>query len=255
MRSRAPVGRSGPSGRARPALGCSTPDARSKRLAAARLRRRRCSAAEQHRSGRTAPVECGTRTAAEATERTRRTRTTSRDSHRLTRRRTRRRRTRRRRTRRPTKTPPSTSIRTHPRKLVRTSKALARVVFRFASDPAGASFRCQFDGSPWRACAATVARWFGLGQHVVRVQASATTPATRPERRRCSGSGSLGASSCSERAAARPLTALRVGARRASRPACRRTIQWPSTSRAMITTTLPKTSGSVSDSPSSRVPK
>lgn len=70
-----------------------------------------------------------------------------------------------------TKTPPSTTIKSHPRKLVRTSKALTRVVFRFASEPAGASFRCQFDGSPWRACAATVKRWFGLGQHVVRVQA------------------------------------------------------------------------------------
>lgn len=70
-----------------------------------------------------------------------------------------------------TKTPPVTAIRTHPKKLVRTPRALARVVFRFASDPAGASFRCQFDGSPWRACPATVKRWFGLGQHVVRVQA------------------------------------------------------------------------------------
>lgn len=68
-------------------------------------------------------------------------------------------------------TVPSTSIRTHPPKLVRTSGALARVVFRFAAKPAAASFRCQFDGSPWRPCAATVARWFGLGQHVVRVQA------------------------------------------------------------------------------------
>ena len=70
-----------------------------------------------------------------------------------------------------TDTPPSTSIRKHPRKLVRTSKGLARVVFRFASDTAGASFRCQFDGSAWRPCPATVKRWFGLGQHVVRVQA------------------------------------------------------------------------------------
>jgi hypothetical protein len=70
-----------------------------------------------------------------------------------------------------TKTVPSTSIRSHPPKLVRTGRALARVVFRFAAKPAAASFRCQFDGSPWRPCAATVARWFGLGQHVVRVQA------------------------------------------------------------------------------------
>jgi hypothetical protein len=79
-----------------------------------------------------------------------------------------------------TKTPPATLIKTHPRKLVRTQKALARVVFRFVSDPAGASFRCQFDGSPWRACAATVKRWFGLGQHVVRVQAISTEAGADP---------------------------------------------------------------------------
>jgi hypothetical protein len=68
-------------------------------------------------------------------------------------------------------TVPSTLIRTHPPKVVHTGRALARVVFRFAAEPAAASFRCQFDGSPWRPCSATVARWFGLGQHVVRVQA------------------------------------------------------------------------------------
>lgn len=71
----------------------------------------------------------------------------------------------------PLPTVPSTSIRSHPRKLVRTSKAVTRVVFRFTSAPAGASFRCQFDGSRWRSCTATVSRWFGLGPHVVRVQA------------------------------------------------------------------------------------
>lgn len=67
--------------------------------------------------------------------------------------------------------PPSTSIPTHPRKVVRTRRALTRIVFRFAANPANVTFRCQFDGSPWRACAARVSRWFGLGQHVVRAQA------------------------------------------------------------------------------------
>lgn len=70
-----------------------------------------------------------------------------------------------------TKTAPSTAILSRPRKVVYTSNGLARVVFRFGSEPAGASFRCQFDGSPWRSCTATVVRWFGLGPHVVRVQA------------------------------------------------------------------------------------
>jgi subtilisin family serine protease len=66
---------------------------------------------------------------------------------------------------------PATRIAKHPRKLVRTRRARARVVFRFAANPTGASFRCQFDGSSWRACAPRVWRWFGLGRHVVRVQA------------------------------------------------------------------------------------
>jgi hypothetical protein len=70
-----------------------------------------------------------------------------------------------------TRAAPATVLLGHPKKLVRTSDALAKVVFRFGSEPAGASFRCQFDGSPWRGCAATVSRWFGLGAHVVRVQA------------------------------------------------------------------------------------
>ena len=66
---------------------------------------------------------------------------------------------------------PSTAILAHPKKIVRTRRALARVVFRFGSNSAGASFRCQFDGSRWHRCTAKVSRWFGLGQHVVRVQA------------------------------------------------------------------------------------
>ncbi|MBS1880934.1 MAG: S8 family serine peptidase [Actinobacteria bacterium] len=69
------------------------------------------------------------------------------------------------------KAPPSTVIRSHPRKVVRTRRAAARVVFRFASTPAGASFRCQVDGSRWRGCTAVFSRWFGLGRHVLRVQA------------------------------------------------------------------------------------
>jgi hypothetical protein len=66
---------------------------------------------------------------------------------------------------------PSTSIRRHPSKLVRTAGPLARVVFRFAAAPAASAYRCQFDGSPWKPCTATLMRWFGLGQHVVRVEA------------------------------------------------------------------------------------
>jgi subtilisin family serine protease len=78
---------------------------------------------------------------------------------------------------------PSTKIVTHPPKLAVTHRARARVVFAFSSDQSGAKFMCQFDGSAYKRCRAKVARWFGLGQHVLRVYALAssglgdTTPA------------------------------------------------------------------------------
>jgi Subtilase family len=72
-----------------------------------------------------------------------------------------------------TKAAPATVLLTRPKKVVSTYGALARVLFRFGSEPVGASFRCQFDGSPWRACTGTVVRWFGLGPHVIRVEAKA----------------------------------------------------------------------------------
>jgi hypothetical protein len=68
---------------------------------------------------------------------------------------------------------PATTLLGRPKKLIRTRGALAWVAFHFGSEPAAAGFRCQFDGSPWRACRATTSRWFGLGAHVVRAEAKA----------------------------------------------------------------------------------
>jgi subtilisin family serine protease len=78
---------------------------------------------------------------------------------------------------------PSTAIVVHPPKVAVTHRARARVVFAFSSDQSGVKFMCQFDGSAYKRCRSKVARWFGLGQHVVRVFALApsglgdTTPA------------------------------------------------------------------------------
>jgi hypothetical protein len=78
---------------------------------------------------------------------------------------------------------PSTTIVVHPPKVARTRRARARVVFGFASDQPGIEFMCQFDGSDYKQCPPKVARWFGLGPHVLRVYAVSsgglgdTTPA------------------------------------------------------------------------------
>jgi hypothetical protein len=69
--------------------------------------------------------------------------------------------------------PPSTSFRVHPPKVVRTTRARVRVVFQFAANRAGSTFRCQIDGSAYRGCQARLVCWFGLGPHVVRVKARA----------------------------------------------------------------------------------
>jgi subtilisin family serine protease len=69
-------------------------------------------------------------------------------------------------------TAPTTSIRKHPKKVVRTSKKKAKVTFRFAADEAGATFLCRIDRSPYRPCPAKLVRKFKLGKHRVQVKAS-----------------------------------------------------------------------------------
>jgi hypothetical protein len=68
-------------------------------------------------------------------------------------------------------TPPATSIRKHPKKVVRTTKSKVKVRFRFAADEPGATFLCRIDGSPFRECPAKLVRRFKLGKHKVQVKA------------------------------------------------------------------------------------
>jgi len=71
----------------------------------------------------------------------------------------------------PQATPPSTSIPRHPPRLVRTRRPRARVVFRFASDQAGATFLCRLDAGRFASCGARLVRWLAPGRHTLRVAA------------------------------------------------------------------------------------
>ena len=67
---------------------------------------------------------------------------------------------------------PRTSIRPHPRKVIRTRKRRARVSFGFRSSEPGSRFTCRVDGGLFRNCAETITRRFGLGRHAIRARAA-----------------------------------------------------------------------------------
>jgi hypothetical protein len=69
------------------------------------------------------------------------------------------------------KQPPRTFLRRHPRKVIHTDSAKVRVVFRFGSDEAGATFFCRVDGAPIRICPERFVRRFAAGSHVLRAMA------------------------------------------------------------------------------------
>jgi subtilisin family serine protease len=75
----------------------------------------------------------------------------------------------------PGPTAPQTRFLKHPRKVVRTRTARARVVFRFGSDQSGVTFLCKIDKAPLRSCASHVSRRFAVGPHTVRVEAVDST--------------------------------------------------------------------------------
>jgi subtilisin family serine protease len=79
---------------------------------------------------------------------------------------------------------PNTKVLRHPGKIVRTPGRSARVVFRFGSDQAGATFLCKVDKGAFRPCGSRIARRFKVGAHLVKVKALSSagladpTPAT-----------------------------------------------------------------------------
>ena len=67
--------------------------------------------------------------------------------------------------------PPVTRITKRPAKLLTTTRRQRRVVFRFASNEGGSSFRCKLDRRPYRPCASPRAYNVALGRHAVRILA------------------------------------------------------------------------------------
>jgi subtilisin family serine protease len=68
---------------------------------------------------------------------------------------------------------PATFIFRRPPPLVRTRHRRARVVFRFGSDQAAATFLCKLDAGPFRGCRSPFVRMLRAGRHTVRVKAQA----------------------------------------------------------------------------------
>jgi hypothetical protein len=66
---------------------------------------------------------------------------------------------------------PDTLILRHPRKVVRTRAARARVVFRFGSSQSAATFLCRVDRNAFSACGARIVRRLPPGRHVLKVKA------------------------------------------------------------------------------------
>lgn len=67
--------------------------------------------------------------------------------------------------------PPDTLILRHPRKLVRTTAARVRVVFRFDSSQSGVTFLCKLDRAAFRACPSRFVWRPPPGKHVLKVKA------------------------------------------------------------------------------------
>jgi hypothetical protein len=83
--------------------------------------------------------------------------------------------------------PPETILGKHPRKIVRTRRATAKVTFGFSSPTLGASFQYKIDRAPFRSCASPRSYRLKPGRHTFRVRAKAAsgtdpTPATFPFR-------------------------------------------------------------------------
>jgi hypothetical protein len=66
---------------------------------------------------------------------------------------------------------PNTYFRQKPRRVVRTEKPRARVVFKFRSSEAGSTFLCKLDRSAYSACARRYVPRLRPGRHRLRVRA------------------------------------------------------------------------------------
>jgi Subtilase family len=76
--------------------------------------------------------------------------------------------------------PPDTLILRHPRQVVRTRTAKARVVFRFGASQSGVTFLCKVDRTAFRGCSARTVRRLAPGRHVLKVKARGSTGLVDP---------------------------------------------------------------------------
>jgi len=74
-----------------------------------------------------------------------------------------------------TRAVPTTVFVRHPRSLVRIRGRSVRLVFRFRSNQADASFLCSIDGTRFKLCSSQIRRRFVLGRHLVKVKARGVT--------------------------------------------------------------------------------
>jgi hypothetical protein len=75
---------------------------------------------------------------------------------------------------------PDTLILRHPRKIVHTRAARARVVFRFGSSQSGATFLCKLDRTASHSCGTRIVRRLPQGRHVLKVMARGSSGLVDP---------------------------------------------------------------------------
>jgi hypothetical protein len=66
---------------------------------------------------------------------------------------------------------PTTTIKSHPPKMVKSKVGRVKLKFGFASDQKGAKFECSIDKGKWSKCAASYKAFFLLGKHELKVRA------------------------------------------------------------------------------------
>lgn len=70
-----------------------------------------------------------------------------------------------------TRVVPTTTIKKHPAKIVKSPVGRPKLTFGFVSDVKGAKFECSIDKAKWKACPATYKAFFTLGEHELKVRA------------------------------------------------------------------------------------
>jgi len=67
---------------------------------------------------------------------------------------------------------PQTKIAKHPKKIVRTVKAMVKVTFTFTSSEKGSRFSCRLDKKKWKSCRARTTYKLKPGKHTLQVRAT-----------------------------------------------------------------------------------